>query len=137
VVWNRRWLEDSKPTVRAFVLIHEELHQVRGIPGYDGWSQKERAVEEAAVESVTLDLAPRWLRQHSDWSTAPSMYLAESIYRARVLWLRQVSAHATASNWTSVRARSWRVSLLKGDDPTRAEMLAPYPAAPTTGIPDS
>jgi hypothetical protein len=114
---HRRYAWDA-PAVQ--LLMHEELHQVRGVAGYAGWTQAQRDVEEGVVEAVQQDLARSF--QVSLPGHAPKEW--GYLRMAETSAVRYASAKATHTRWTSPAARAWRLRLLLADDAGRAALLA-------------
>jgi hypothetical protein len=95
----------SWPADRHAAVLHEVLHQVSMARGLDG--DGDMAVEEGAVEAVTHDLRPTWLKRMigRDASVAVA-------YPGFVATVRRKSATATGSPWKSTAAARWRAQLL-------------------------
>jgi len=96
----RRW-----PADRLVVVLHEVLHQVGMANDLKGGD--EMSTEEGAVEAVTHDLRPALLRrlQGRDVNVPVA-------YRSWVTSVRNASARATGTRWTSPAARAWRARLV-------------------------
>ena len=93
------------PADRLVVVLHEVLHQVGMANDLHGGD--EMSTEEGAVEAVTHDLRPTLLRRVRGRDVNVPV-----AYRAWVTSVRNASARATGTRWTSPAARAWRARLV-------------------------
>lgn len=96
----RQW-----PPDRHIAVLHEVLHQVSMERGLE--AEGDMATEEGAVEAVTHDFKPVWLRQMTGRDAAVAI-----AYPGWVSAVRRASAAATGSAWKSAAARAWRIQLV-------------------------
>ncbi len=96
----RQWSAD-----RLTALLHEVLHQVGMDRGLEDGGQM--AIEEGAVEAVTHDLRPAWLKRTRGRDAAVPV-----AYPQWVATVRRASTVATTRPWKSAAARKWRALLV-------------------------
>ncbi|MBL6633187.1 MAG: hypothetical protein ISP32_02195 [Thermoleophilia bacterium] len=96
----RQWSPD-----RLTALLHEVLHQVGMERGLEEGGHM--SVEEGAVEAVTHDLRPAWLKRIMGRNRAVAV-----AYPQWVASVRRASAVATQRPWKSSAARAWRARLV-------------------------
>jgi hypothetical protein len=113
----------------AETLLHENLHSLQGAAAYsDGSGTQAAMLEEALVQSVSVDLLPqlkKTLRSDAFAATAPGLYPRQ------VTKVRLLSALACQCRWTAPSARRWRVTLLLAAPVERQALLASLIVVPT------
>lgn len=97
----RRW-----PADRAFVVLHEVLHQVGMSNGLEAGEQMEE--EDGLSEAVAQDLRPVWLTRELGRDVPVAIAYRSLVARARI-----TSARAVGRPWPSAQARAWRIEALR------------------------
>jgi hypothetical protein len=116
-----RWDLPYTATDDIGTLIHEQLHQPARISrSTDAAWRDHLFIEEGAVEAVSVDLAPLFVKQRFG-----AKVLRETpSYPDAVSAVRYASARATGSKtWRTRAAFQWRVELVKADPVQRTAML--------------
>lgn len=117
------------------LLVHEHLHLM--VPEWDP-TPVSRAVDEAVVAAVTVDVLPRYVRAVTGqrslvWATGQPPTLSGCVRRVRV-----ASTVATGSrNWRAPAARAWRAGLVRSSVAVRAAAFVSVGMSPSDVCPEA